>query len=67
MKELKCLVCGADIEVVEDTYTSYETGENGNLDVVITSVGYCTRCNEEHVWNERYTFKGYENIERVED
>lgn len=67
MKELKCLVCGADIEVVEDTYTSYETGENGNLDVVITSTGYCTKCNEEHIWNERYTFKGYENIERVED
>lgn len=67
MKELKCLVCGAGVEVVEDISTSYETGENGNLDVIITAAGYCTKCNEEHVWNERYTFKGYENIERVED
>ena len=67
MKELKCLVCGADVEIEEDVSTSFEDGENGNLDVVIASSGYCTKCNKEHIWNERYTFKGYENIEIVED
>ena len=67
MKELKCLVCGADVEVVEAISTTFEDGENGNLDVVIASTGYCTKCNKEHIWNERYTFKGYENIEIVED
>lgn len=67
MKELKCLVCGADIEIVEDISTSYEDGEDGFLDMVVTTSGYCTRCNKEHVWSERYTFKGYENIEMVED
>jgi hypothetical protein len=66
MKELKCLVCGADVEVVEDISTHYEEGENGNLDVVITTSGYCTKCNKEHVWNERYAFKGYYDVE-VED
>lgn len=67
MKELKCLVCGADIEIVEDISTSYEDGEDGFLDMVVTTSGYCTRCNKEHVWSERYTFKEYENIEMVED
>jgi hypothetical protein len=67
MKELKCLVCGADVEVVEDISTSYEEGEDGFLDMVVATFGYCTRCNKEHVLNERYAFKGYENIEIVED
>ena len=67
MKELKCLVCGANIEIVEDISTSYEDGEDGFLDMIVTTSGYCTRCNKEYVWSERYTFKGYENIEMVED
>ena len=66
MNELKCLVCGADVEVEEDVSTSYEDGENGNLDVVFTTVGYCTKCNKEHTWKERYVFKGYYDVE-VED
>jgi len=66
MKELKCTVCGSDIEVVEDISTNYEEGENGNLDVVISTLGYCTKCDKRHTWRERYAFKGYYDVE-VED
>lgn len=58
MKALKCLVCGAEIEVTEYIFTSYEDIENGSLDVVITCTGYCTKCNKK--------FKGYYDVE-VED
>lgn len=66
MKALKCLACGADVEVVEDSSTHYEDGKNGNLDVIITTSGYCTKCYKEHTWKERYVFKGYYDVE-VED
>ena len=67
MKELKCSVCGADIEVVEDICTHYVEGEDGFLDMVVTSSGYCTACEAHHIWDERYTLKEYENVEKVED
>ena len=67
MKELKCTVCGNDIEIIEDICTHYVDGEDGFLDMVVTTSGYCTACNAHHIWDERYTFKGYENVEKVED
>ncbi len=63
MKELKCTVCGSDIEAVEDVSTHYEEGENGNLDVIIATLGYCPKCGKGHTWKERYTFKGYYDVE----
>ena len=66
MKGLKCAVCGSDIEVEEDVSTHYEEGENGRLDVIITTSGYCTKCDKVHTWKERYTFKEYYDLE-VED
>jgi hypothetical protein len=66
MEELKCLVCGSNIEAEEDISNSYEKGENGDLDVIITTSGYCDKCDKGYTWKERYTFKGYYDVE-VED
>ena len=67
MKLLKCTICEEEIEIVEDISTRYEMNEDGFLDMVVTTSGYCTACETHHVWDERYTFKGYENVEKVED
>lgn len=66
MKELKCLVCGSNMEAEEDISIRYDKGKNGNLDAIITTSGYCTKCDKRHTWKERYAFKEYYDV-KAED